>query len=119
MPKKVNSKFLLIAIALVQLFDIFIHAATNQLEFLRVTSNLVILVWLVVVFIGKTDTKFLPAAIGFVGLYLVLNTIFLAREGLTNPAQGGAPRTMLFALVALTAVLSTVLAYRHSAKQDE
>jgi hypothetical protein len=116
MSKNVNSKFLLIAIALVQLFDIFIHAVTNQLEFLRVMSNLVILVWLVLVFIGKTDTKFFPAAIGSVGLYLVLNMIFLASEGLTNPAQGGAPRTMLFALVVLTAVLSIIMAYRHSAK---
>lgn len=119
MSKNANSKFLLSVIALLQLFDIFIHAATNQLEFLRVTSNLVVLVWLMLVFIDKTDTKFLLAVIGSVGLYLILNTIFLVQAGLTNPAQGGAPRTMLFALVALTVAFSTILAYRHSAKQDE
>lgn len=111
MPKNINSKFLLIAIALLQLFDIFIHAATNQLEFLRVTSNLVILVWLALVFVGKIDTILL-AAIGFVGLYLILNTIFLVQAGLTNPAQGGAPRTMLFTLVVLTVILSVVLAFQ-------
>lgn len=111
MPKNVNSQFLLIAIALLQLFDIIIHATTNQLEFLRVTSNLVILVWLALVFIRKIDTILL-VAIGFVGLYLILNTIFLIQAGLTNPAQDGAPRTMLFALVVLTVILSVALAFQ-------
>ena len=39
-----TSKSLGVAITIVQLFDIAIHAATNQLEPLRVVSNLIILV---------------------------------------------------------------------------
>ena len=41
-----------IGIALIQLFDIFIHAATNQLEIIRVISNLVILLWLAVIMLN-------------------------------------------------------------------
>ena len=98
-------------IALIQLFDILIHAVTNQLEVLRVSSNIVILIWLAVVISGKVTTKFLPASVSAIGLYLLLNIIFLAREGLTNTQQGGEPRIMLFLLMLLTLSLSTFLAY--------
>ena len=101
---------LAIGIALIQIFDILIHAATDQLEFLRVTSNIVILLWLAFVFFGKANTN---TAIGAVGLYLLLNIIFLAREGLTNPQQGGELRVMLFILVILTTVLSIILALKY------
>jgi hypothetical protein len=40
----VLSKGLGIAIILIQLFDIVLHAATDQLDPLRVVSNLIILV---------------------------------------------------------------------------
>ncbi|MDP1545395.1 MAG: hypothetical protein Q8L87_05180 [Anaerolineales bacterium] len=114
MLKNTSPKFLLILIAIIQLFDILIHAATDQLEFLRVTSNLVILLWLAAVFSGKFDAKALPTAVGSIGLYLILNMIFLAREGMNNSAQGGEPRVTLFVLVLLTVILSTALAYRRS-----
>ena len=44
---KTSLKTLGIGIALIQFFDVMLHAAIDQLEFLRVTSNLVILSWLV------------------------------------------------------------------------
>lgn len=94
------------AIALVQVIDIIIHAASDQLEPLRVTSNVVILLWLAAMATGRIKANFRPVAIGVVGLYLVLNIIFLALEGVTNPAQGGALRLPLFVLVLLTLVLS-------------
>lgn len=97
-----------ISIAIVQIFDIFIHAATNQLEPLRVTSNLVLLAWLMIWMFGKSKDIFRTTSIGAIGLYLLLNIIFLAREGFTNPKQGGEPRAMLFVLVFLTAVLATI-----------
>lgn len=107
-----TSKVLAIGIVLIQILDILIHAATDQLEFLRVTSNVVILVWPAIVLSGKFNAKFLQAAISSIGLYLILNGIFLAREGLTNPEQGGEPRVMLFVLVILTALLSIILAFK-------
>ena len=103
---------LTIAIALVQIFDIFIHAATDQLEFLRVTSNILILGWLGLAATGKLNKKFLGVSVSSVGLYLLLNFLFLLQEGFTNPEQGGAPRTMLFLLVLLTVGLSALLTFK-------
>ncbi len=107
-------KILGIAIALLQLFDIAIHAATDQLEFLRVSSNVIILVWLAVTASGKFNVKAGLAAISAVGAYLILNLIFLAREGFTNPEQGGELRVMLLLLVFLTVSSSSALAYLQS-----
>lgn len=104
-------RVLALAIIAVQLFDIILHAATNQLEPIRVASNVVIIVWLALVLFDKLSTRFLLAASIAIGLYLVLNLLFLAREGITNPAQGDALRLMLFALVFLTVALSGLLTY--------
>ncbi|MBT3313945.1 MAG: hypothetical protein HN390_04960 [Anaerolineae bacterium] len=101
-------KILGIVIILVQLFDIFIHAASDQLEPLRVISNLIIVAWVVVLLAGKLGEKIKSASLGSIGTYLGLNLIFLALEGLTN-ANTGAPRSMLFLLVILTTALSSVL----------
>lgn len=103
-----------IGVALIQVFDIVIHAATNQLEFLRVMSNVIILIWLAVTAWGKGAAQFLHTAIGSIGLYLFLNILFLAREGLTNPDQGGDLRTTLFMLVLLTVLLSFFLTYKYN-----
>lgn len=102
------SKAFSIGIIIVQLFDIVIHAATDQLEPLRVVSNLIIMVWIVIVLKGKFIERIFPLALGSIGFYLVFNLIFLIREGMTNPNTGEA-RTMLFLLVLLTTVLSIVL----------
>lgn len=53
MSKQNNTNTLLkvlgIGIALVQIFDVIIHAASDQLEPLQVSSNVIILVWLAIV----------------------------------------------------------------------
>lgn len=95
-----------IFLALLQVFDIIIHAATNQLEALRVTSNIVILLWLAAKSMGWLTAKPKYAAIAAPGIYLVLNFVFLINNGFTN---NGEPRTMLFILVALTITLSAIL----------
>ena len=118
MTKHNNSTTLLrvfgIAIALLQVFDIAIHAATDQLEFLRVSSNVIILLWLAVLASGKGNVKAGLAATSAVGAYLILNLIFLAREGFTSPEQGGRLRVMLLLLVFLTVASSSALAYLQS-----
>ena len=99
-------------IAIVQVFDIFIHVATNQVEPIRITSNIIILLWLTTVFILSTfKANFLKMAIGSIVAYLVLNIIFLTLEGVTNAEQGGELRVTLFVLVLLTVTLSTLLTY--------
>jgi hypothetical protein len=95
-----------IAIAVVQVFDIVIHVATDQVEIMRIIANLIVLFWVVGVVGGQLRTNLLPTAAGAVGVYLLLNLTFLALEGVTNPAQGDAPRIMLFFLVLLTVGLS-------------
>ena len=106
------SKIIGIVIAIVQVFDILIHAATDQLEFLRVTANIVILVWLAILFFGKLRQVAKATSAGVLGLYILLNLIFLFQAGFTNPEQGGAPRTMLFILVILTSLLSILLVFK-------
>jgi hypothetical protein len=97
--------FLIISIALIQIFDIILHATTNQLEIIRVVSNFVILVWLGSSALGKSNNKFALIAIG---IYLLLNTVFLLQNGFTNPQQNGELRVMFFVLVILTAILSGI-----------
>jgi hypothetical protein len=59
-----------IIIILLQLFDIAIHAATDQLEPLRVVSNLVILAWMLVMMTGKLGGTIKSVALGSIGAYL-------------------------------------------------
>ncbi len=100
-----------IGIAVIQVLDILLHAATNQLEILRVSSNIIILLWSAIVASGRMNTKFLVPAISAIGLYLILNIIFLAQEGVTNVEQGGEIRGTLFLLMFLTILLSAWLTY--------
>ena len=105
-----------IVIATVQVFDILIHAATDQLELLRVTANIVILVWLAILFFSRLGQVSKAVSAGAIGLYILLNLIFLFQAGFTNPEQGGAPRTMLFMLVILTSFLSMLLVLKRPHK---
>lgn len=107
------SKITGIVTAIVQVFDILVHAATDQLEFLRVTANIIMLIWLAIVFFSRLGQVSKAASAGAIILYFLLNLIFLFQAGFTNPAQGGAPRTMLFILVFLTIVLSTLFTTNH------
>lgn len=95
----------------VQLFDFAIHAATNQLEPLRVTANLIVLVLLGLAIAGQVALTWQIGGAAMTG-YLLLNILFLILNGMLN---NGAPRTLLFLLVALTVGLTgllTVLAAR-------
>lgn len=101
-----------LGLALVQLFDILIHAATDQIEPLRVTSNMVILLWIGLEAAGRFRGRVLPSAA--IGVYILLNGVFLATEGFTNAQQGGSVRWMLFALVIATLSLAAAFVARRS-----
>ncbi|HCK65418.1 MAG TPA: hypothetical protein DHW49_04075 [Anaerolineae bacterium] len=96
---------LVITISLIQIFDILIHAGTNQIEIIRILSNVIILLWLAISASGKLNLKFSLVPLAF---YLFLNIIFLAQNGLTNPQQGGELRIILFVLVISTVLFSGV-----------
>ncbi len=105
-------RLLALSIAALQVIDVVLHAATHQLEPIRVAANLLIGLWL----LFAADLPFrvagrrLPVAAGAIGIYVLLNLVFLAQAGLTNPTQGGAPRVALLVLVVLTTGLSIWLA---------
>ncbi len=52
--------------------------------------------------------------VGSTSAYLVLNGVFLAQYGFTNPQQGGQWRVALIVLLILTVALSVLLGYRQS-----
>ncbi len=108
--KERTNKFLIVLIMIIQLFDIIIHAMTNQLEILRVTSNIVILLWLTLVLLRKIPSKFLQVAIGSISTYTLLNLVFLVLEGVRT--QNGEPRIMLFLLILSTLASSTWFALK-------
>ncbi len=93
-------------IAFVQVFDIVIHVASGMIEPIRIVSNVFIFVWLGIVLSGRLGHRPWRVASGFVGVYILLNAVFLATEGLTNPDNGDQFRTVLFVLVGVTVALS-------------
>ena len=95
-------------IALVQVFDIVIHVASDMIEPIRITSNVFIFVWLGIVLSGRLNHNPWRVASGFVGVYLLLNAVFVATEGFINPANDQF-RTVLFVLVGVTVALSVWL----------
>lgn len=98
-------------IDIVQVVDVVIHAATDQLEPLRVIANGIILVWTALVMIRIVNADRWQAVVVALGGYLGLNILFLAREGVVNPTNGE-PRLILFALVTLTILLALELVRR-------
>ena len=120
MPKHNTTIILLIEVALVlvQVIDIILHAATNQTEPLRITANAAILVWLAFIAFGDFKQGVRLLSVGFMAVYLALNIIFLAVNGLTNAAQGGGLRVTLLVLIGLTVILAALLSYFWQRRED-
>lgn len=91
-----------ISLVLLQVVDVVIHAITNQIEPMRVASNLILAVW---VLLGSRRTLGYAA----LGSYVALNAVFLAEAGVTN---GSEPRVVLLLLLALSTLLSLALLVR-------
>lgn len=97
-----------IVIALVQVLDIVIHAATDQAEPIRIIANIVIFAWLASSVSARFAERARLWALAALGSYLLLNAIFVAVEGTVN-SESGQFRTVLFILMALTAGLSLLM----------
>jgi hypothetical protein len=90
---------------LIQLIDIVIHVATDQAEPVRIISNIIIMVWLAIVASRRFTIWQRQLAFIAIGLYSLLNLVFLTMEGVTN-SESGELRIALFILVGFTLILS-------------
>ena len=86
-------------IILIQVSDIIVHVLANQVEPLRITANVIIIIWLLLP--SKNLTKSL--SLGSVGLFAILNIYFLSQFGITND---GSPRIFFWGAVISTLALS-------------
>ena len=86
----------LLLLLVLQALDILLHAATDQLEPLRVASNLIL--GLAAIMAAGSGHFARPLILVASGAYLALNILFLFHNGLVNPNTGGL-RFPLFAFV--------------------
>ena len=99
-------KAIALAIVGIQLFDIVIHIVTDQIELMRIASNVIIMTWVSALLLGRSSAHSRLVSYGALIMYAILNTLFVAMYGVTNPAQDGALRIVLFVLVFFTIALS-------------
>lgn len=87
---------------LLQGLDIALHAATGQVEPMRVTSNGVIALGAIASIVASNVSKSILLVAGLA--YLLLNAVFLLQHGVINP-QTEALRVPLFGFMVLSLVL--------------
>ncbi|MGB1462968.1 MAG: hypothetical protein ACPG8Q_05490, partial [Candidatus Poseidoniaceae archaeon] len=85
----------------IQALDVFIHVASGQVESLRISASvmLVIAAWMILASPGGAKGVGIANAFAF----MVLNGVFLSVSGLSNP-ETGSLRVPLFVLVTLSLV---------------
>jgi hypothetical protein len=105
-----------IAMISIQILDIIVHIATNQIEPLRIASNIIIIIAAVLWIIAVVHVVKFWAGFASGLVYLVLNGIFLAEFGLINPSSGSI-RVPLFLFVLSTIIVnSLILVFSRSKK---
>lgn len=78
---------------------------------MRVASNIAIMAWIGFLLLGMLSAQSRSIGYGALTTYTLLNALFLAIFGVTNPNQGDALRLPLFLLVFLTLGLSIRMIY--------
>jgi len=106
-----TAKMLGIALILLQLVDLVVHAGTGQLKRTRIAASLIMVFW---VLRAPNNATANYTGLVSLGIYLALNIFFLWQNGFTNPEAGGALRLPLFVFVLLTSVLTTAILLRNS-----
>ena len=86
-----------------QALDIGLHAATDQLEPLRVASN--VLLGLAAIAAARSSRFAGPILLGASGAYFAMNILFLFQFGLVNPNTDGV-RYPLFGFVIASLALT-------------
>lgn len=106
--KKVSQQLFILGLIIffIQIFDIAVHVLSNQVELIRILSNILIMVWIISqVFLSLSMNRVI--GIGALTIYLILNIIFLFLEGMLNPYGGY--RIVFFILIVMTSLLSILL----------
>jgi len=96
---------LCVALIILQILDIAVHVATDQVEVVRIISSVAIILWAVAI-LGQTlasvqipSRALMALCVVVLLINLVLNIVFLVQEG---PMNEGRPRIPLFLFVLIT-----------------
>lgn len=91
-----SSSLLFAFLITIQILDVLVHVASDQIEPIRITSNLLIIVGAVGAYLSGRLSVLLSVLAGI--SYFVLNAVFVAAAGLVNP-ETGTIRLPLFVFV--------------------
>ena len=86
-------------IILIQVADVTVHVLANQVEPLRITANVIIIIWILLPLKSMTKSFSLVS----ISLFAILNIYFLSQFRVTND---GSPRIFFWGAVVSTLVLS-------------
>lgn len=103
--KIINSKLKLSLLG-IQLFDILIHIAVDRLEPLRIVSNVVILVWVILLLMSNVKVN---RTVSYVAIssYGLLNSFFMISDRVLTYFTGQ-ELGVIFALIISTLMVSLV-----------
>lgn len=85
-----------VGVLFIQAVDVSIHLASGQVESLRISASVMLLIGSWMILASPGGAKGVGIANGFA--FLVLNGVFLSVSGVSNP-ETGTLRTPLFVLV--------------------
>ncbi len=103
------------ALLLIQAFDVGVHLASSMLEPLRVAANVMLAVGGWMILSTPAGANGVGAANGFA--FVVLNGVFIAVHGLTNPATGNLRLPML--LLVACSLLALVVHVRAAQEAEQ
>lgn len=104
--KKVSISKLKLSILGIQLFDILIHIAVDRVEPLRIVSNVVILVWVILLLMSNVKVNRMVSYVA-ISSYGLLNSCFIISNRVLTYFTGQELGVM-FALIISTLMLSLV-----------
>lgn len=90
----------------IQLFDILIHIAVDRIELLRIVSNVVILIWVILLLMSYVEVIRLVSYI-VISLYGLLNSWFIISDRVFTNFTGQ-ELVVMFALIISTLMLSLI-----------
>lgn len=98
MRTRLSSRLLPLALLIgLQIMDVAVHVAAQQIEPIRITSNAIIALGAIIAVLGAASVSRLVLLLS-AAAYFVLNAVFLIQNGVVNPATAS-PRIPLFVFV--------------------
>lgn len=105
--RTINISKLKLIILGIQLFDILIHVAVNRIEPLRIVSNIVIILWVILLIRFSVESKRWISYV-VISLYGILNLWFIISDRVFTYFTGQELGVM-FALIVSTLMLSLIM----------